>query len=947
MIDESILKSNFIGKDGFIWWIGQVAPAETWRTEKSRVDTEVGEGWAYRCKVRIIGYHSFDDTKLPNEDLPWAHILTSADSGAPGQGSFGKTHGLVGGESVLGFFLDGEEGQQPVVVSCFYRTKAVQNLKQKSPFKPFTGMEGTLSQTSTRKKRPSATTTEIPKKSVETGPAFNFEGGTAIDLQGNVDSPFNVSLAFDSSKIGGAAYLKPDDLQDELFGETNSDLAFNKAFYDAGPVTKPNGCLTDILAQIQSGLNSFLGFINGLEKTALGYIDPVRNLIVDVSSSVASVARLTMGLVRFVVNGIRENIVKLVGCLFEVFAITIPLPQWLQISEAAKQILDLIFCLFEKLFGPMLDFIQGLINEMIGDSFNAAACAVEEFLAATIGKLEEMMQDVLGDIMSGLDWLAGGIGEISGYIRQGVGMIQQLLSFLNCDGLLCNTPGTWDPFGKIEFPSTDDWAQTLANIDILGGYGSEINEVAGLLSLYGGDTPFTDCRDKNTNPKNQGDAPRIPPGHKFYKCIPPEIIIYGEGSGASAVPVIDPNTGKVLTVVVTSPGSGYTKRPKVKIVDNTNYGKGATAKARITNGTVSDIYVTNPGSGYCPTDLSITLPQPPTNPDLPPTCRNSTDCPPGYVCVDGYCVPGCEDTKDCPPGYTCVDGSCIQTCSTDKDCPPGYVCIDGQCVRDPGDDGPDDFFSIQPIPGDSDPGISTIPVGIVTDIVIENPGIGYTGGDYIQIGDDCYYEPILTANGSIIGIKDISPCNIQFTTTPEVQIITDTGSGASAFPVTEYQPQYIFDNQDVGIGSIRTIIDCVGIRDLVFVGWVNGFPYYGPYHEHEGKRMVGPVHVNRPHATIYDTKEQSLFAMNITPTQAASGDATATLTPLSGSTTTPTAQSSAPTVSPAPSPTPAPAPAPTPTPDPTPPPSSPPPSSPPPSPPPSGGGGSGGGGYGY
>ena len=942
MIDESILKSNFIGKDGFIWWIGQVAPADVWRTSESRVDTEVGEGWAYRCKVRIIGYHSFDDTKLPNEDLPWAHILTSADSGAPGQGGFGKTHGLVGGESVLGFFLDGEEGQQPVVVSCFYRTKAVQNLKIKSPFKPFTGMEGTLSQTSTRKKRPSATTNEIPTQRVESGPAFNFDGGNALDTQGNVDSPFSVSLAFDGSKIPGAAYNTPDDKQDELFGETNADLALIKAFHDAGPVTKPNGCLTDILAQIQSGLNSFLGFINGLESTALGYIDPVRNLIVDVSSSVASVARLTMGLVRFVVNGIRENIVKLVGCLFEVFAITIPLPQWLQISEAAKQILDLIFCLFEKLFGPMEEFLQGLINEMIGDSFNAAACAVEEFLAATIGKLEEMMQDVLGDIMSGLDWLAGGIGEISGYIREGVGMIQQLLSFLNCDGLLCNTPGTWDPFGKIEFPSTDDWAQTLANIDILGGYASEINEVAGLLSLYGGDTPFTDCRDKNTNPTTQGDAPRVPPGHTFYKCIPPEIIIYGEGSGASAVPVIDPNTGKVLTVVVTSPGSGYKDAPKVKIIDNTNYGKGATAKARVTNGAVSDIYVTNAGSGYCPTDLSITLPKPPPDPDLPPTCEDSTDCPTGYVCVDGYCVPGCNDTNDCPAGYTCVDGHCVQTCSTDKDCQKGYVCIDGQCVRDPDDDGPDDIVII---PGDSDPGISTIPVGIVTDIVIENPGIGYTDGDYIQIGDDCYYEPILTANGSIIGIKDISPCNIQFTTTPEIEIITDTGSGANAFPVTEYQPQYIFDNQDVGIGSIRTIVDCVGIRDLVFVGWVNGFPYYGPYHEHEGKRMVGPVHVNRPHATIYDTKEQSLFAMNITPTQAASGDATATLTPLSGSTTTPTAQSSAPTVSPAPSPTPAPAP--TPTPDPTPPPSSPPPSSPPPSPPPSGGGGSGGGGYGY
>ena len=940
MIDESLLKSNFIGKDGFIWWIGQVAPAEVWRTEKSRVDTEVGEGWAYRCKVRIIGYHSFDDQKLSNEDLPWAHILTSADSGAPGQGGFGKTHGLVGGESVLGFFLDGEEGQQPVVVSCFYRTKAVQNLKQKSPFKPFTGMEGTLSQTSTRKKRPSAQTTEIPKKSVETGPAFNFDGGTKLDLQGNLDAPFGVT-EFSFSKSGGAVYTVPDDKQDELFYDTNADLAFNKAFYDAGPVSKPNGCLTDILAQIQSGLNSFLGFINGLEATAFGYIDPVRNLIVDIQSDIASVARLTMGLVRFVVNGIRENIVKLVGCLFEVFAITIPLPQWMQISEAAKQILDLIFCLFEKLFGPMEAFLQGLINEMIGDSFNAASCAVEEFLAATIGKLEEMMQDVLGDLMSGLDWLAGGIGEISGYIRQGVGMIQQLLSFLNCDGLLCNTPGTWDPFGKIEFPDTDDWAQTLANIDILGGYGNEINEVAGLLSLFGGDTPFTDCREKNINPKDQKNAPRVPPGHKFYKCIPPEIIIYGEGSGASAVPVIDPNTGKVLTVVVTSPGSGYTKKPKVKIIDNTNHGKGATAKARITNGSVSDIYITNSGSGYCPTDLSITLPKPPVDPDLPPKCGDSTDCPSGYVCVDGYCVPGCEDTKDCPPGYTCVDGACIQTCSADKDCPKGYVCINGQCVKDPDDGGSDDVIII-PGDGDSDPGISTIPVGIVTDIVIENPGIGYTDGDFIQIGDDCYYQPILTVNGSIIGIQDVSTCNNQFTTTPEITIITDTGSGANAFPVTEYQPQYIFDNQDVGIGSIRTIIDCVGIRDLVFVGWVNGNPYYGPYHEHEGKRMVGPVHTNRPHPTIYDTKEQSMFAMNVVPTQTATGDSASTLTPLSASTTTPTAQSSTPTVSP----TPAPTPAPTPTPDPTPPPSSPPPSSPP-STPPSGGGGSGGGGYGY
>ena len=149
-------------------------------------------------------------------------------------------------------------------------------------------MEGTLSQTSTRKKRPSATTNEIPTQRVESGPAFNFDGVNQV-LHRVIPKfqIFNVELKSDGSKIPGSTYSAPDDKQDELFGETNADLALNKAFYDAGPVTKPNGCLTDILAQIQSGLNSFLGFINGLESTALGYIDPVRNLVVDISSDIS------------------------------------------------------------------------------------------------------------------------------------------------------------------------------------------------------------------------------------------------------------------------------------------------------------------------------------------------------------------------------------------------------------------------------------------------------------------------------------------------------------------------------------------------------------------------------------------------------------------------------------------------------------------------------------
>ena len=42
------------------------------------------------------------------------------------------------------------------------------------------------------------------------------------------------------------------------------------------------------------------------------------------------------------------------------------------------------------------------------------------------------------------------------------------------------------------------------------------------------------------------------------------------------------------------------------------------------------------------------------------------------------------------------------------------------------------------------------------------------------------------------------------------------------------------------------------------VGYVSGKPYYGPYHEHMGVKMVGEKHAPYPHAIIYDTLAESL-----------------------------------------------------------------------------------------
>ena len=74
-------KTNFIGHDGFVWWIGQIAPIESWIKnfdEVSKIDTELAKSWGIRYKVRIMGYHPYSDAELADDDLPWAQVLATA-----------------------------------------------------------------------------------------------------------------------------------------------------------------------------------------------------------------------------------------------------------------------------------------------------------------------------------------------------------------------------------------------------------------------------------------------------------------------------------------------------------------------------------------------------------------------------------------------------------------------------------------------------------------------------------------------------------------------------------------------------------------------------------------------------------------------------------------------------------------------------------------------------
>lgn len=67
-----------------------------------------------RVQVRCIGYHPDSKTLVPTADLPWAHVMLPTTSA--GVSGIGATHGLVDGSWVIGFFSDGREAQQPIVI---------------------------------------------------------------------------------------------------------------------------------------------------------------------------------------------------------------------------------------------------------------------------------------------------------------------------------------------------------------------------------------------------------------------------------------------------------------------------------------------------------------------------------------------------------------------------------------------------------------------------------------------------------------------------------------------------------------------------------------------------------------------------------------------------------------------------------------------------------------
>lgn len=572
-MEESLLKSNFLGRDGFRWWIGQIAP------ESSHGGQINGAGWGNRFKVRIVGYHPYNTVELPNEDLPWAQCLLPTTSGT-GAGNNSTSVKVSPGDTVFGFFLDGDNAQIPVIMGCFGRTSQVPSGDYAGPFQPFTGYTNKV-------KKPNGTLK--PDQSSEQNAASGKSPRSVSPQQAEELGNDEISSF---SAIGDKIPLA-NTVNNTLIGKISAEVGnlLNKIKVPAIFTNIANE-ITRVTDKIQAITNGLVGnMINGLYKGMIPILNSGLQLLYD---SVYSIVLSTTQ---------NPAAAHLAGVEAQT-AMVIPI-------RAVEQAIP---CVAGAIISGLGSLIEEILNSVIDNVENFVSCAANQFTGV-------LVNGIIGKISSGLSTSLGGIQTIlefvpsfsvDGFLRNSIDSIKGLVGLFDCNQSKGKSDGIVDEWiigcgpTNAPAPSFDEILENANITNAISTAGNILGEVQGAIGAV------TDVVDGvvgafsalNNIPNQIGGCYTGPP----LFCSAPVVTIFGGGgTGATAIPLMGAIvglTGSVIGTKVTNGGSGYRFPPFVEIRDNCNQGYGAVARATINDsGEVDSIYIVSEGENYPTGDL--------------------------------------------------------------------------------------------------------------------------------------------------------------------------------------------------------------------------------------------------------------------------------------------------------------------------------------------------------
>jgi hypothetical protein len=596
MIEASLLKSNFIGRDGFRWWIGQIPP------ESAHGDQINKGGWGNRFKVRIMGYHPYDITELPDEDLPWAQVLISTTAGS-GAGNNATTVKIAPGDVVFGFFLDGDNAQIPVIMGVFGRTSQVLTSKNAGPFQPFTGYTSKI---------------KNDGKAVKT----DQTNEQTADAQ---KSPRNVSPA--QAKVIGS---------DEIsyfsgIGET---------------IQLADGSNNTVISKISTEISNLLNKINNASAIFLNLANEVRFVVQKIQAiSNQLVGNMVTAFYKKLAPIINKGLKLLYRQVYNLILAATKIPALAHKAGVAAQnamvipvqsIQKIVGSLTGSIVGSLGGTISGLLNAVVDNQKRFVTCASTQFTGA-------LVNDVINKASQGMSSVLGGIGSIlkffpsfsvSGILRTSSDAIKGLVGVLDSNQTKGKAQGMvkqWvigsgaknaaaynfnDILASANFMDAASKATEsvgVANnaIDAASGLIGAVNSATGVANAVASTAkdvvgPFRELAALSKTPGNKSPSGSCYAGPPV-SCGPPVVNIFGGGGlGGAAIPLfgsvvgeVGSKTGSIIGVQLTNPGYGYQFPPYVEIVDECGQGYGAVARAVLNDdGTIKYIYIVSEGENY-------------------------------------------------------------------------------------------------------------------------------------------------------------------------------------------------------------------------------------------------------------------------------------------------------------------------------------------------------------
>jgi hypothetical protein len=396
---SSIIPTNRIGQDGFVWWVGQI---------EGTASDEIKNKGGYRYKIRIIGDHPQSPEILPTEDLPWANVVMPVTVPfIPGNTGGGHPQ-LLPGCWVIGFYLDSDK-QKPLILGSIGQTPgATKVINQYDPNNlPFT----------------TAIISDVNVKSdgapEQAGTSKNTATGGLSD--GTKDGDGNSRVNTPQKKLEPLKGKKTS--KSEEWCQTVAEKCD-----DPDMKSQMNVIMGEFLSSVQNNggnigtyaVNQVTGKLNEGIGIARKYVNKAMRVVREF------VARVKGFIIEKLTNAVKNLINALLRPSESGNSLT-PVTEWF------NKLLKDLGCQMADLGDRLAAWLTNVLMSYVNQIYRAAACQIDKLVNGILSKINSLMEDILGKILGPLQDILGAIAGPLNIIGGAVNFILKLLG-ISCSG---------------------------------------------------------------------------------------------------------------------------------------------------------------------------------------------------------------------------------------------------------------------------------------------------------------------------------------------------------------------------------------------------------------------------------------------------------------------------------------------------------------------------------